>query len=137
VKLSKTATQAALALAYLAQQSEAKLSTRAKDVAEHLKIPLDSALKVLQALVRQNLLASQLGRSGGYRLELEPEQVTLLQIVEAVDGPLGTRLPLGHADEHLADPLAKLAELCETSVQGIRSTLDTLTVADLAGQPVA
>jgi len=131
MKLSKTSAQAALALAYLAERRDGG-PTQARQVAEHLKIPTDSALKVLQTLSRQGLLRSQLGRSGGYHISAAPETISLLQIVEAIDGPIRVDIPLEAADDDLAIQVDVLRRVCEASDRQLRNELSRLTVAQLA-----
>ena len=43
--------------------------------------------KCLQALVRANILTSQSGSRGGFRLARRPETITLMEIVAAIEGP--------------------------------------------------
>jgi Rrf2 family protein len=131
VKLSKTATLAALAVAYLStRRTEGHI--QARQVAEHLHIPTDSALKVLQALARRGVIHSQLGRSGGYSLEREPHQVTLLQIVEAVDGPIAGEVPVENGINGLAQPLDQIRKAANRVANSIRVELDRTTVAEIA-----
>lgn len=131
MKLTKTSAQAALAMGYLAEQSEDR-PTQARQVAEHLGIPTDSVLKILQALVRQQLLRSQLGRSGGYQMLAPAEQISLLQIVEAIDGPINADLPLNPSGAALAGPMATLREVCLRGADHLRRELSLITVANLA-----
>lgn len=131
MKLTKTSAQAALAMGYLSDCPEDR-PTQARQVAEHLGIPTDSALKILQALVRQQLLRSQLGRSGGYQMLASAHDISLLQIVEAIDGPISAELPLNPTDEALARPLATLREACARSAAHLRQELAQITVADLS-----
>ena len=141
MKLSKTSTQAAFALVYLSDRREGG-PTQARQIAEHLGVPTDSALKVLQALVRHDVLRSQLGRSGGYCLDRDPASVSLLEIIEAIDGPVRVDMPASQTSE--PDPLAGVAELlhqaCRRVAQQTRAQLREVTVAQLAesyaGDPV-
>lgn len=59
------------------------------EVAECRGIPPHQVEQVFSALRRAGLLQSQRGVKGGYTLRREPADVTLLEIVEAVDGPIG------------------------------------------------
>jgi len=131
MKLTKTSAQAALAMAYLADQPEGR-PTQARQVAQHLGIPTDSALKILQTLVRQQLLRSQLGRSGGYHMLVPAEHISLLQIIEAIDGPISAELPLHSAEDALIRPLETLAQACARSAEHLRFELSQITVATLA-----
>ena len=132
MKLTKTSTQAALALVYLSERRD-EGPTQARQVAEHLKVPTDSALKVLQALVRHDLLRSQLGRSGGYRLQRDPATVTLLQIIEAIDGPVRVELPAHvHGQDQWTGPAQVLGEVCQCVTSQTRQQLQRITVVQLA-----
>jgi Rrf2 family protein len=131
MKLSKTATLAALAVAYLStRRNDGHI--QARHVADYLHIPTDSALKVLQALARRGVINSHLGRSGGYYLENEPHNVTLLQIVEAVEGPIEPELPVQSDGNGLSHPIDQLRKACNRVAHSMRLELERTTVSELA-----
>ena len=51
------------------------------------KIPPQFVLKVLQALARARLIESQRGVGGGFVLTADPERTSLLDVIEAIEGP--------------------------------------------------
>jgi len=55
-------------------------------LATYYDLPAPYLAKQLQALTKAGILAASTGPRGGFRLARQPEQITLLQIVEAVDG---------------------------------------------------
>ena len=59
------------------------------EVAECRGIPAHQVEQVFAALRRAGLLQSQRGVKGGYTLRRDPSEVTVLEVVEAVDGPIG------------------------------------------------
>lgn len=130
MKLSKTSAQAAMALAYLAQQDETQ-NIQARQVALHLGIPADSALKILQALARHQIIHSRLGRSGGYRLAAEPGKISLLQVIEAIDGPINGQVRIDHAPQAIAGGLDLLQTISEQAAKRIRDELSQTTIEDL------
>jgi Rrf2 family protein len=130
MRLTKTSAHAALALAFLATRSDDSL-TQARQVAEHLGIPTDSALKILQALTRHRLIQSQLGRSGGYRLRKPAEDITLLQVVEAIDGVISAEMPFDRVQNDAHDSVDVLRSMCEQATVTLRNQLSQYTVADL------
>ena len=130
MKLSKTSAQAALALAYLAEQDNTQI-IQAKQVAQHLGIPSDSALKILQALARHDLIHSRLGRTGGYRLAMLPQDISLLQVIEAIDGPINGQVRLDHAPQSITGGLDLLQAISQQAAERIRMELSQTTVADL------
>jgi Rrf2 family protein len=58
----------------------------ASKLAEYHGVPEAYLAKHLQALSRAGILASEPGARGGYRLARDPDQITVLDVVEAVDG---------------------------------------------------
>jgi Rrf2 family protein len=73
------------AVLYLALQREGSM-TSIKALTARLGIPYHFLAKILQKLTRKGLLRSLKGPTGGFALAMPAEKITLLQIVEAVDG---------------------------------------------------
>ncbi|MCX5658677.1 MAG: Rrf2 family transcriptional regulator [Planctomycetota bacterium] len=138
MRLSKTCVQAVMAMTFLADQPTQQ-PIQAKHVAAHLAVPADSALKILQALVRQGLLDSRLGRSGGYSLGKPAQKVTLLQILEAIDGPVNGQLRLVDASPGTEAVLVRLQAVCDQAAASLRQSLEGITLAELqrAGRATA
>ena len=130
MKLSKTSAQGVLAVAYLASCKDNGV-IQARQVAEHLSIQTDSALKILQVLAQHKLIDSRLGRSGGYQFTKSAGEVTLLQIVEAIDGPVTSEVPPINASDNLAGRLDVLRLVCDHAAQQIRDQLQKTCVSDL------
>lgn len=63
-------------------------SRAARDVAERTRIPQPTVSKVLKLLARSNLVASERGKNGGYRLARDAEKISVADIVDAVEGPI-------------------------------------------------
>ena len=95
LKLSKKADYALMALQYMAtvQYGENAFSTNrlvnTKEIAEEHHIPLELLAKVLQALAKHEMVESQNGPKGGYLLAREPRDISIAQVLEAIEGPLG------------------------------------------------
>lgn len=68
----------------LAAVPEREVSTR--DLAKFHGVPKEYLSKALQALSRAGLVEGSLGKTGGYRLARKPEEITFLDIVEAIEG---------------------------------------------------
>jgi FeS assembly SUF system regulator len=60
----------------------------ARELAEHVDLPLPVVSKVLKALTRAEILDSQRGTKGGYSLARKPEDLTVAEMIAALDGPL-------------------------------------------------
>jgi Rrf2 family protein len=84
LKLSKKAEYALMAAKFMAGRNSGRLSS-AREIAESYQIPYPLVAKVLQNLVRSKLAVSVKGANGGFSLSKKPEQITLLDIITAVD----------------------------------------------------
>ncbi len=83
--LTKSCQYAIQAVLFLATQPK-NSPVLQRDIAESLDIPNHFLGKILQLLVRNNLVTSQKGISGGFSLKLQPEEISLFHIAEIVDG---------------------------------------------------
>jgi len=63
--------------------------TSASQVSESTGIPAATTAKVLKVLQRSGLLRSERGLHGGYELACDPDQTTVLRVIEAFEGPIG------------------------------------------------
>jgi Rrf2 family nitric oxide-sensitive transcriptional repressor len=132
--MTLTAEYALRAVVALGLQPDRYLTTR--EIAERTKVPSFYLAKVLQTLARAGLIASHRGPGGGFGLGRPPGQVTLLDVVNAVD-PIRriTRCPL-----NLASHRCRLCGLHGRIDAGL-SMLETLfacsTIAEVIGDPDA
>jgi Rrf2 family protein len=101
--------------------------------------------KILTVLVSARVLVSLRGPYGGYRLDRRPEDVTVLEVIEAIDGPIRGAAPppeppsrryprYDRADAEWTYEV--LNELCMAAADEMRQSLRAVTLADLLeGQP--
>jgi len=82
--ITTTGEYALRAMAYMARLEQGKY-VLAKDMGRELGIPPNYLSKVLQALTRQGLLESMRGRNGGFRMDREPAEIYLFEILAAVE----------------------------------------------------
>ncbi len=82
---SRSAEYAIRAFVHLAQVQEGKYAM-VKNIAEQEEIPAHFLAKILQQLARKGLLRSSKGPTGGFALRVDPTEIRLLDIVEALDG---------------------------------------------------
>jgi Rrf2 family iron-sulfur cluster assembly transcriptional regulator len=82
---SRSAEYAIRAFVHLAQIPEGRYEM-VKNIAEQEEIPAHFLAKILQQLARKGLLRSSKGPTGGFCLRVPASQITLLDIVEALDG---------------------------------------------------
>jgi Rrf2 family protein len=87
MRLTRAGEYAVRCVLHLASRGQGTLCTR-KDVAERMDIPDQFLGKIAQQLARAGLIEIVQGARGGLRLVVPPDQVTLLDVVEAVIGEI-------------------------------------------------
>jgi len=84
LKLSRLADYATVLMCRMTREPEAAQS--AAQLAEALGLPLPTVAKLLKRLARAELLSSERGGKGGYRLARSPASISLVDVVTAIDG---------------------------------------------------
>ena len=136
LKLSKKVDYALMALMHLAERGGSH-STR--EIAADHRLPQDLLAKVLQRLAREGVVASHQGTKGGYRLSRPAGDITVGQVIEAIEGPLALtqcltdvgacdqfdtcniKTPLQRLNDHVASTLARvtIADMCSENFDGL------------------
>jgi Rrf2 family protein len=89
-------------------------------------------LQILRHLVTHDILHSTRGVDGGYSLGRKPEEISLLEVIEAVDGPMSVALPASEGAETSAAEV-KLREALEEITSSSRRQLQAIKLSDLLG----
>jgi Rrf2 family protein len=134
LRLSKKADYALIAMKHLALRGD-RASSSAREIAEAFGIPIELMAKVLQRLVRRNLLASHQGTHGGYQLARLPGQISVADVIQAIDGPVTVTACSTDDSQceqyskcNVRDPLWRVRER-------ILTALGECTIAELASDP--
>ena len=132
--LSQTVEYALRAMVTLAQPDQEPQT--AQQIAKHTHVPLDYLSKVLRQLARAGLVSAQRGRGGGFHVARSGSQITILQIVDAVD-PLKRihTCPLGLAAH--GPNLCPLHRKLDDAMRATEDAFHTTTLASISGISVA
>ena len=84
LKLSKKAEYALMAAKFMALNNNTGY-TSAKEISERYELPYQLVSKVLQKLVKGEIAVSTKGMNGGFSLTREPDNISLLDIIKAVE----------------------------------------------------
>ncbi len=108
--------------------------TKSDEVARAQQIPAQFLDTILRDLRRAGLLASKRGQDGGHRLARPASEITVAEVIRAVDGPLA--LVRGLRPEHLRYPESggPVQQLWLRLRAAEREVLDGTTIADLVGR---
>jgi Rrf2 family protein len=129
MKLSRSTGYAVLAVGYLAQHQEEGIIL-SQNISKKYNIPLEYLLKILQQLVKANVLHSKRGPRGGFSLARTTKKITLLQVIEAVDGPMISQLNLAeHAHGEKFSVRAEKAY--EKAIAQAKSVFEKTKISDL------
>jgi len=134
MKLNRSVWYAFYAASHIARQEEG-IPVMAKNIAESCRIPLEYLLKILLQLVRSDVLGSIRGPRGGFYLSRPAGEITLLQIFEAIEGPLENIADITSPKVH-ADMARKLSEVYQQAVSGAAKIFSKTTLADLIDESV-
>jgi Rrf2 family protein len=129
MKLSRASTYALHAVDYLARHGGGG-AVASHHIAAERGIPERFLLKVLKPLVSARVLESIKGPHGGYRLRKPADAVSLLDVVEAVDGPIRGNSPF--AGKGTARMDARIGAVCDRSSEAVREHLKGVRISDLA-----
>ncbi len=75
------------AVCYLAQQPQGEV-VEAHTIAQNIVVPIRFLLKIMPSLIKAGIVKSQRGVGGGYMLARAPQEITLLNVLEAIEGPI-------------------------------------------------
>jgi len=124
-----------MAIHYIASHGE-EGAVSAKRIAEEFAIPQERLAKILQRLAKKKLITSHNGSKGGYVLTRPPRDITVGQVVRALEGPVQIVSCMAQDDDcpqfsrcNLRGPVQKI----QTSIS---SLLDAMTLEALAAEPV-
>lgn len=105
------------------------LSARALARAE--EIPDQFAYKVLQRLSRSGLVEGRMGSQGGFTLRLDPAAVTLLMVVEAMQGPVAVRNCILGIESCSRRPTCAVTARLQTIREDLVKSMQRVTLADM------
>ena len=129
MRISRSTSYALLAVAYLVRHQKEGIIL-SQDISKEYNIPLEYLLKLLQQLVKANVLCSKRGPHGGFSLARSMKKINLLQVIEAVDGPMVGRLNL---TEHARGEriCARMERTYEKAIAQARSAFEKAKLSDM------
>jgi Rrf2 family protein len=106
---------------------------KAEHIAHRHGIPLKFLEKILFDLRHAGLVATRRGPEGGYWLARDAAEITVADVLRAVDGPLADVHGLAPEDVEYEEGFAALQKVWVAVRTNLRSVLEAITIADLAG----
>ncbi|MFQ5587962.1 MAG: RrF2 family transcriptional regulator [Nitrospiria bacterium] len=87
LKLTKKTDYALMAINYMAYRKDSFVANT-RNIAETYNIPRELLAKILQKLAKDGFVESQNGPRGGYTLVKEPCDISLGEVIRAIEGPI-------------------------------------------------
>jgi Rrf2 family cysteine metabolism transcriptional repressor len=122
ISVTSKSRYAVVAMAELARSGERPVPIA--QIAERREMPVQFLEQLFSTLRRDGLLLSQRGVRGGYTLARPPEEITVLEVVQALDGKVGQE-----ADE--------AGGIWREGVEALRGVFTSTTIADIARREAA
>lgn len=132
--LSNTSKYAIRAVIYLALYATPQVKKGLKEISEELGIPLPFLGKILQVLARHQILDSSKGPHGGFALKKAAVDISIMEIVDLIDGADAFNQCLIRTETCSKEAPCSLHDKVESYRNGLRSTLRSESIADLASE---
>lgn len=135
LRINKLTDYAVVLLVYMAKSG---VRRSAHQVSAETGIPMPTVAKILKTLTREGLVVSARGVSGGYGLGCEPVQITVADIIQAVEGPIALTSCVDESPDGCG-----IGGICPMNghwnrVNGaVYRALSGVTLADMASDPLS
>jgi len=129
IRISKLTDYGVLLLTYFAREPERVLTARI--LATEIKVPQTTVSKVLHNLSRAGILTSERGVGGGYRLADAPENISVADVIWALEGPVAITdccISVDECDLHTTCPVGGHWQKIN---QVVKNALESITLKDL------
>jgi Rrf2 family protein len=135
LRFTKRADYGLMAIHYIAAHGDGAVS--AKRIAEEFHIPQERLAKILQRLAKKKLITSQNGPKGGYVLTRVPQEITVGQVLRALEGPIRIVSCMVENDDCPQFARCNLRRPVQKIQASISLVLDTMTLEELAADSLA
>lgn len=104
----------------------------AREIADRSRLPRPTVSKLLKALAHGGLLETHRGVRGGFRLAKPPEDVTVADIISALEGPIGITECTAHPGQCGVEPLCPVRTNWRRINRAVHDALHGITLAEMA-----
>lgn len=131
IRISRETDYGIVLLTHIVNSAEGSTySARALAARTHLPVPMVS--KILKQLVRDGLLFSQRGVKGGYYLARHPENISVAEIISAVEGPIAMTMCVSTPGECRQEGFCGVRPNWLRINEAVRGALQGITLSEMA-----
>ena len=131
LRINKLADYGTVVMVYLARRDEQLLNAR--DIAHHTRLSVPTVSKLLKRLTASGLLNSTRGASGGYRLQRPAAEISVADVIYALDEQRGLTECSFQPNECSLRGFCHVQGNWQLISQSIEAALDSVSLAALAG----
>jgi FeS assembly SUF system regulator len=132
IRLTRQADYGVVVMTHFARHAGFETTTT-RDVAAETHLPLPMAGKILKALAKGGLLESHRGVNGGYCLARAPDEISVADIITAIEGPIGmTECSGEEADGCNIEGLCAVRGNWQLVNRVVQQALERITLAHMA-----
>jgi Rrf2 family protein len=135
LRFTKRADYGLMAIHYIAVHEDLG-AVSAKRIADEFHIPAELLAKILQRLAKKKLITSQNGPKGGYVLARRPTEISVGDVVRALEGPVNIVSCLEEASDCPQMAHCNLRRPVQKIQAAISQVLDTMSLSELTGADV-
>ncbi len=133
IRITKQTDYGIVLLTHLAAAPERQVNAPELSAETHLPLPMVS--KILKLLVREGLLASHRGVKGGYSLTRVPEEISMAEVVSALEGPIAITECIDEQSECTHAPVCLVRGRWNRINTALREALAGISLAEMAETP--
>ncbi len=131
MRLTRAGEYAVRCMVYLAHKGKGVLVSK-QEIAECADIPPHFLAKIAQDLARAHMITIKQGSKGGYSLLKEPEEISLLEVVEVMIGEIFLNDCVGRPVTCKISKSCSVHKVWEDATAQLRDTLDGVNLAELS-----
>ena len=133
MRVSAKADYAVRAAAELAAAQKEEAPVKGERLAEAQDIPLQFLEHILLELKHHGIVRARRGAKGGYWLARDPSEITIADVIRAVEGPLANIHENAPEELHYGGPAERLRDVWVAVRAALRSVLESVTLAEISG----
>ena len=134
MRLTRAGEYAIRCVLYLSAKGEGMLTSK-KEIASKCGIPPQFLSKIAQELQKARIIEIRQGPRGGFILAQNPEELTLLNVVEAIIGEIYLNDCVARPNQCTASPKCPVHRVWNKAREQLRNTLNSVTFKELASEP--
>jgi FeS assembly SUF system regulator len=131
IRLGRHTDYGIVLMAHLADAGEGPHAAR--DLAAETQLPLPAVSKLLKTLAREGLLVSARGAKGGYQLSRPASEITVPEMIEALEGPIALTDCTLHEGACSQESSCHVRSPWQRINQAVNDALSRIRLSDLAG----